>query len=86
MDGFVRCFWARAVHLTNVCLCLCFWAQIEQDESGVFRSKPYNGLIMPHCVQLVAFRFRPTEAERCEPCSCRSRMEGISLKHLAQNV
>lgn len=40
--------------------------QIEQDETGVFRSKPYNGLIMPHCAQLVAFRFRPTEAERYE--------------------
>jgi len=45
--------------------------QMEQDGTGVFRSKPNNGLIMPHCTQLVAFRFRPTEATRCE--------EGLSV-------
>mmetsp|Transcript_9855 Transcript_9855/g.22507 ORF Transcript_9855/g.22507 Transcript_9855/m.22507 type:complete len:1836 (-) Transcript_9855:105-5612(-) len=37
-----------------------------EDETGVFRCKPNNGLIMPHCAQLVAFMFCPLEAKRYE--------------------
>jgi hypothetical protein len=40
--------------------------QLEADQTGVFRCKPNTGLIMPHCVQLVAFMFRPIAAERYE--------------------
>lgn len=40
--------------------------QIEEDAVGIFRCKPSNGLIMPHCAQLVAFMFCPSEARRYE--------------------
>eukprot|EP00961_Rhodomonas_salina_P220354 2979169-Rhodomonas_salina.2 len=47
--------------------------QIEEDAVGIFRCKPSNGLIMPHCAQLVAFMFCPSEARRYETVRERER-------------
>jgi len=38
--------------------------QFDADQLGIYMVKPNNGLIMPQCAQLVAFKFWPKEAKR----------------------